>query len=273
MSTLSFDLEQILDVTKKLNTKSRSYGFGRRLYNLSIDGQKYWLKTQLSAMCSNQAVYDAFQHEVKFYQSIDSLLISNITLPFQIIQQPFELHAESFADGLLLLDTQGCFDQSPINYSIEQIQQLFLRVIAPLIELEKQGVIHADLKVEHFRCVDDRVCLIDFEQYVFMSESFSHSINATPRYMAPELFHGAAKSIRSDIYALGIIFLEWLMQERFNAKSYQDWAYLHCQQLEVNIAEQFKCFEPMLMQMLAKRVERRIASFILLKEMLLTEIE
>ena len=35
-------------------------------------------------------------------------------------------------------------------------------------------------------------------------------MNATPRYMAPELFQGQAKSLQSEVYALGIIFMSGL---------------------------------------------------------------
>lgn len=273
MSTLSFDLEQILDAAKKLNTKDRSYSFGRRLYELSIDGQTYWLKTQLNAECSNHAVCVAFQHELKFYQSIDTQLIANVILPFQNIQQSFTINGETFTQGLLLKDAKSCFDQPPLNFSKQDIQQFFINVIEPLVLLEQQGILHADLKVEHFRKLDDRICLIDFEQYTQIGLTTSKMLNATPRYMSPELFHGAAKSMQSDMYALGIIFLEWLSQERLNARSYQDWAYLHCQRLNVELEGQFQAFETILKRMLAKRVEQRIASFVALKQMLLTEIE
>ena len=36
------------------------------------------------------------------------------------------------------------------------------------------------------------------------------SVSGTPIYMAPELFHGAKNSIKSDIFALGITLFEWL---------------------------------------------------------------
>lgn len=47
--------------------------------------------------------------------------------------------------------------------------------------------------------------------------------------MAPELFHGANKTVQSDLYALGIVLYEWLTQTRLQANSYHEWAVLHCQ--------------------------------------------
>lgn len=35
-------------------------------------------------------------------------------------------------------------------------------------------------------------------------------VSGTPIYMAPELFHGAKNSIKSDIFALGVTLFEWL---------------------------------------------------------------
>lgn len=36
------------------------------------------------------------------------------------------------------------------------------------------------------------------------------NVSGTPIYMAPELFHGAKNSIKSDVFALGITLFEWL---------------------------------------------------------------
>ena len=96
-------------------------------------------------------------------------------------------------------------------------------------------------------------------------------MTATPRYMAPELFHGEAKTLASDLYALGIIVYEWLTQRRLQAKSYQDWAYLHCQQLKIELPAAYLGFQDLLEAMLNKQKSQREVSFLALKTLLSTE--
>ena len=62
-----------------------------------------------------------------------------------------------------------------------------LRALEPLISLQELGYLH--LKREHFVIYQKWVCLIDFEQ-VQPINSLNQAMNATPRYMAPELFQG-----------------------------------------------------------------------------------
>ena len=57
--------------------------------------------------------------------------------------------------------------------------------------------------------------------------------------MAPELFHGEIKTVRTDLYALGVILYEWLSGKRLIARNYQDWAVLHCQTLKIRLPDVF----------------------------------
>ena len=89
--------------------------------------------------------------------------------------------------------------------------------------------------------------------------------------MAPELFHGEAKTVHSDIYALGIIFYEWLTGQRLVAKNYEEWAYLHCQHLIIELPQHFYMFEKLIQRMLAKQKNSREHNIFKLKHFLLTE--
>ena len=118
-----------------------------------------------------------------------------------------------------------------------------------------------------------KVCLIDFEHVQKINSQITlQSLTATPRYMAPELFHAAAKTVQTDIYALGIIIYEWLTGQRLTAKNYQEWAYLHCQRLSIELPEHFLMFKRLLDGMLAKQKEYRFANIYTLKQCLMTEI-
>jgi hypothetical protein len=66
--------------------------------------------------------------------------------------------------------------------------------------------------------------------------------------------------VQSDLYAFGIILYEWLTQSRLTAKTYQDWAVLHCQQLQIQLPDRFKQFLPLLNGLLQKHVTLRVPS-------------
>ncbi|KCX88391.1 tyrosine kinase family protein [Acinetobacter sp. 72431] len=85
-------------------------------------------------------------------------------------------------------------------------------------------------------------------------------MDATPRYMAPELFRGGYKSIQSDLYAFGIVLYEWLTQTRLEASSYRDWAVLHCQNLTIQLPTQFLIFLPLLVGLLQKQQQNRFSN-------------
>ncbi|WP_252718241.1 protein kinase domain-containing protein [Acinetobacter wanghuae] len=232
------------------------------------------MKTQTHAAdLDSLHAQQGFEREFNFYldhaydQSLD-FFVSH-----QLIHETFQINQTLFQQAILCRHYAGYFDRSPLTLSAHQIKQHLLGAIEPFIQLEQSGYIHADLKQEHFLDNQGRVGVIDFEQVQSLMSPIQQPMNATPRYMAPELFHGQLKSVQSDIYALGIIFLEWLTQKRLMATTYQDWAYLHCQYLQVELLSEFRCFEGVLQQMLRKHKSQRLPSFSAVKSLLMTEIE
>ena len=158
--------------------------------------------------------------------------------------------------------------------SRDHVIHIIFKMLNAVEELHQMGWIHADLKASHF-LLDGSICkLIDFEQSQRIGEiSCKKALTATPRYMAPELFHGEAKTVQTDLYALGIILLEWLTDQRLQAASYQDWAYLHCQSLNIALPEPFQGFSPLLQGLLAKQKSQRWQNIMAAKRCFITEIE
>ncbi|MCH7335894.1 protein kinase [Acinetobacter sp. NIPH 2699] len=242
-----------------LDTKKRSYDFGRRLYTFQVEKKKYWLKFHVAD--TDPVIECAFQCELDFYQ-LASKKSQHFLLPYHIIQMeqtPQCLNLETKGSGLILLDAENFFTDVLLSKNIASIQQKIGHALDALDHMHQIGWIHGDLKVEHFRLYEGSCRLIDFEQS-FQSHCSIPIMNATPHYMAPELFHGEAKSIQSDLYALGMIVYEWLTQTKLQAKTYHDWAVLHCQQLQIQLPQDFTCLFPFLNGLMQKHIELRFKS-------------
>ncbi|MFH7764519.1 protein kinase [Acinetobacter sp. BSP-28] len=258
-------------------TKPKSLTFGRCLYTFEYQQQRYWLKTQ--SLNSHPSVEAGFLNELVFYQQFldqpnSSNCMPDFLLPFQMIPHYKKLAAlEAEGSAALILSDAELLLGDCVKMSLQQIKQTFLKLLDAVDQLHQSGWIHGDLKREHFVEYENRTCLIDFEQVQKINSVQNlKNLTATPRYMAPELFHGAEKTVQTDIYALGIILYEWLSAQRLSAKNYQEWAYLHCQQLNIELPQHFLLFETYLRGMLAKQKEKRFTDIYTIKQGLLTEI-
>ena len=205
-----------LNLPYKLEQISARKVYGRYLYKIIQHQNVFYLKCQ-------QPIHTVFeqgwQNEKNIYQQFDG---ASFLLPAQYVTLEEQ--------GLVLPEAEPIFIQPLTPYLIKELLDV-------LGQLHQTGWIHGDLKPQHFVRYQNTVRLIDFE-HTCQANSIQPQLHATPRYMAPELFHGEPKSIQSDLYALGIILYEHITQTRLNAQTYQDWAILHCQ-MSFQIPKQF----------------------------------
>ncbi len=96
------------------------------------------------------------------------------------------------------------------------------QLCAGLAAAHDKGVLHRDLKPSNVM-IDGRgrVRITDFGLAVAEAEKMPESdTSGTPPYMAPEQLAGKGASVRSDIYALGLVFYEIFTGKRaFEAKT------------------------------------------------------
>ncbi|EHU1923912.1 protein kinase [Acinetobacter baumannii] len=241
----------------KCVTKPRSDALGRHLWTCTIDADSYWLKFHLPNVHA-QSEQD-FLHELQFYEDI-TYKKTNWLLPFKIIEGSAVSQQPQFQGRVLVLpDTDCWFDDLDQKQNLKNINEKIYLALVKLAELHELGWIHGDIKKEHFRKFKQELYLIDFEKTRLIS-SPDPITDATPRYMAPELFHGANKTVQSDLYALGIVLYEWLTQTRLQANSYHEWAVLHCQKLNVVLPSSFQIFLPLLSGLLQKQQQNRFSN-------------
>ena len=233
-----------------------SQSFGRRLYQCRQNGHSYWLKFQLGM--SQPECEQGFLKELELYR-LFLATSADFILPIQIVHLEQIPGFQCLAgEGLILPDGQRWPERDASELTTEQIRQVLISALLSVQALHQHGWVHGDLKPQHFICYQHRLGLIDFEQcQPIQQECSTASVNATPRYMAPELFHGEGKTQQTDLYALGIIFYEWLSGQRLQAKSYRDWALLHCQTLKTALPQQLDVFYPLIERLLARHKQRR----------------
>lgn len=103
-------------------------------------------------------------------------------------------------------------------------------VCAGLAAAHDKGIIHRDLKPANV-LIDGRghARIADFG-LAALAGSGGADMSGTPQYMAPEQLTGKGASLRSDVYALGLVLHEMLTGKRvFEAKSLNELRALHAE--------------------------------------------
>lgn len=256
VNILPFEVNQLIDMTKP-----KSYAYGRRLYRFKQYEKHYWLKIQL------RDTHTLFEHsycqELMFYQNMQNLAY---LLPCQQLDVSHCVEFKTSYKALILPHAMPWLSIAT-HLSIQQIAKKILAMLLSIEHFYHLGYLHADLKHEHFVMWQGQLKLLDFEQ-VQSIDNPPAQLTATPRYMAPELFHGQPKTLYTELYALGIILYEWLAGQRLTAKSYLDWAYLHCQQLELRLDAPYAVFLPVLQALTRKQITAREQDYGMLKQYL-----
>ena len=131
-------------------------------------------------------------------------------------------------DGLLYLAmeyvkgptlTQLLVNENPLG--VDRVLDIIAQTLHGIEEAHLAGVVHADLKADNIildqrRAGVDTVKIVDFGIARLVTgvreQTEDRSISGTPEYMAPEVISGAPPSFASDIYAVGIILYELLVE-------------------------------------------------------------
>lgn len=268
-----FDNPQLNNIALFPHATAQRVAWGRQLYCFEVADQRFWLKCQREGHNVRVKGFDA---EIQFYQTaLQMPTRPQFLTEFQVLEK-FELAAEPLGTALILKDLPYLLAVQPTQWSHDHVIHLIFKMLDALAQLHDMGYIHADLKPTHFLFdqTTSQCKLIDFEQSQKISATLPQEVlTATPRYMAPELFHGEGKTLQTDLYALGIILLEWFTGQPLQARDYQDWAYLHCQKLQISLPASLQRFTWFLQGLLAKHKHQRIQNVQAAKHRLITEIE
>lgn len=136
--------------------------------------------------------------------------------------------------------------------------RITMQVASALKQAHEKGVLHRDIKPENIMFHESgKAVLVDFgiakESEVESSFTKAGAVVGTPHYMAPERATGKAIDLRSDLYALGVVFWEMLTGRKlYEGADTFAISYAHVYEKIPPLPESLARFQPILLKCLAK---------------------
>jgi Protein kinase domain len=157
-----------------------------------------------------------------------------------------------YVDGEDLSASLRRFGRFPEDRAIEIARQICVGLAAA----HERGVLHRDLKPANIMLDGQgRVRIMDFS--LATAEAVTDVRAGTPAYMAPEQLRGRDVTVRSDIYALGLVLYEIFTGRRvFDVKNIQDLLSQHESGIIASPAEMTPTIDPAVDRAIMRCLER-----------------
>ena len=166
-----------------------------------------------------------------------------------------------YVDGEDLSSSLRRFGRMPPDKAVQIARQLCAGVAAA----HERGVLHRDLKPANVMLDGNGDVRITDFGIATAAADVGADIAGTPQYMAPELLAGKAASIKSDLYALGLILFEVFTGKRvFDGKTIAELRQLHDTPIQTTPSAIVRDLDPaierVILRCLEKDPEKRPAS-------------
>jgi Protein kinase domain len=216
-------------------------------------GQPVALKFLPDRLSSDKALLDRFFAEVRTSRSVAHPNVCRVYDIGEVDGSHF-LSME-YVDGEDLASLLRRIGRLPPDKALELSRQ----ICAGLSAAHERGILHRDLKPANVM-VDGRgrARIMDFGLAVAAEEAGTESeIGGTPAYMAPEQFAGKGASVRSDLYALGLVLYELYTGKRaFDAGSLADYRRKHTEDPPTSPSALVPGMEPAVERAILRCVEK-----------------
>ena len=179
-------------------------------------GQSVALKFLPEEAARDQRLLERFHAEVRIARQVSHPNVCRVYDIGEAEGTPFI--SMEYVDGEDVASLLTRIGRLPADKALDTAR----RICAGLAAAHDRGIIHRDLK-PHNIMLNKRgeVIIMDFGLAAIASElGAADAHSGTPAYMAPEQLKGAEVTLRSDIYALGLVLYELFTGKRpFDAKN------------------------------------------------------
>ena len=211
-----------------------------RADDLVLD-QPVALKFLPDAIALDRDRVERFRAEVRVARQVSHPSVCRVYDIGEIDGRPF-LSME-YIDGEDLTSLLRRIGRLPQDTAVDMARQL----CAGLAAAHDKGVLHRDLKPANVM-IDGRgkVRLADFGLAALAGDPSGEGLAGTPAYMAPELFQHQPPSIKSDIYALGLVLYEMFSgKPAFTAPTVGEIARLHRESMPASLTRVLTDADPL----------------------------
>jgi tRNA A-37 threonylcarbamoyl transferase component Bud32 len=182
-------------------------------------------KVAIKTVHFDKALHDRGESEslkrfIREAQAAGKLDHPNITTVYDVVKEKDVTYiVMQYVEGMSLQELLA----SQKKLSIDEINQLFVRVCSGLDYAHKKGIVHRDIKPANI-LIDKEMnpFIVDFGVARVETSTLTQTGTAmgTPSYMSPEQVQGKKIDNRSDIFSLGVVLYEMLAGKRpFEAES------------------------------------------------------
>src|SRR5262245_12587020 len=215
-------------------------------------GQPVALKFLPHAFAEEKDRLERFYAEVRIARTVSHPNVCRVYDVGEIDGQHY-LSME-YVDGEDLASLLKRIGRLPPDKALEISREL----CAGLAAAHDRGVLHRDLKPSNVMLDGrGRARITDFGLAVAAGEVTEGEVSGTPAYMAPEQLAGRGTTVRSDLYALGLVLYElYTGRKAFEAATFQEFKHKHAEETPASPSTITPGFDPVVERVILRCLEK-----------------